>query len=292
MAHLPSPSSLRHKQNIRIFAISVLESKNERLAKLSKERREQLADQLEPLKIKYEMFPGVDGYGLTKEEEKLRQEGDRSRKKFLKETMTCPEFACALSHIRVYEKIIRENIEEALILEDDCTFREDFFSILFQRHLWAPKNWQFLHFQFHENDPVSHIKLYYVDASKKYRCMAYPSFFYYAGTYTIRLSTAKTLVNMSYPVRWTSDQLFSRFGKHRPYVYGVDKPLVYNPMMPQKSTLATAKPAALYPRHFIRALRWMLRPRTRLHYCILFIYYTFYKIYWKIFPPKSIALDK
>ena len=30
------------------------------------------------------------------------------------------EIACAMSHIKVYEKMIAENIEHALILEDDA----------------------------------------------------------------------------------------------------------------------------------------------------------------------------
>jgi len=55
--------------------------------------------------------------------------------------LTPSEIGCALSHISVYEKMIRDNIEIAIIFEDDITIEKDFFNIL-ESIDKLPKDWE------------------------------------------------------------------------------------------------------------------------------------------------------
>ncbi|MDR0867030.1 MAG: glycosyltransferase family 25 protein [Planctomycetota bacterium] len=63
-----------------------------------------------------EIFPAADGAALTAEEIAATVE-PRAR-----ELLTAGEIGCALSHWRLYQKIVAEKIPAALILEDDAKF--------------------------------------------------------------------------------------------------------------------------------------------------------------------------
>ncbi|GHS94522.1 hypothetical protein FACS1894139_02040 [Planctomycetales bacterium] len=63
-----------------------------------------------------EIFPAVDGAALTAEEIAATVE-PRAQK-----LLTVGEIGCALSHWRLYQKIVAEKIPAALILEDDAKF--------------------------------------------------------------------------------------------------------------------------------------------------------------------------
>lgn len=48
----------------------------------------------------------------------------------MQDPLTYAEIGCALSHLKVYEEIVRRNLEYALILEDDIAFEKDFSLVL------------------------------------------------------------------------------------------------------------------------------------------------------------------
>jgi len=52
------------------------------------------------------------------------------RLSFYGKDLTGPEFGCYLSHKKVYQKIIREKIPYALVLEDDAILEDNFFFVL------------------------------------------------------------------------------------------------------------------------------------------------------------------
>lgn len=89
--------------------------------KHSLERRAKMEAQLIKLNIAHEFIEAVDGREMT----------DAERKNVTREVNYAflpGEVGCALSHQAIYKKIIAENIEAALILEDDvvlsCDLRE------------------------------------------------------------------------------------------------------------------------------------------------------------------------
>jgi glycosyl transferase family 25 len=64
--------------------------------------------------VDYEFFYGA--YGRDIDVEYYRSKGSR---------LTRGQLGCALSHYRIYEKIVEENLQNVLILEDDCGFHEN-----------------------------------------------------------------------------------------------------------------------------------------------------------------------
>ena len=72
-----------------------------------------------PLKEDLEIIYGFDGKNTTNE---LEKEIDMYKTFKIKPG----EKGCFISHLRIYEKIINENIDYALIIEDDAIFCENF----------------------------------------------------------------------------------------------------------------------------------------------------------------------
>ena len=96
------------KQSIQIFVISLARAPD---------RRDSISNHLRELGLEYEIIEAVDGAQLS-ESECLN---------FLANGVTYIHgvIGCYLSHIRIYERIIRENIDIALILEDDARLNPD-----------------------------------------------------------------------------------------------------------------------------------------------------------------------
>lgn len=83
------------------------------------ERLKVLGARLEALGMRYERFPAVEGATFSQEE--LREAYDAKWAMRLNGRALLPgEIGCALSHLGVYRKIVRERIPHALILEDDA----------------------------------------------------------------------------------------------------------------------------------------------------------------------------
>ena len=82
------------------------------------ERLEYMDRQLKALGIPYERFPGVFGKGLGKAE--LKKCFSSFRSVCVEGRRMVPgEIGCALSHIGVYKRILKDNLPYALVLEDD-----------------------------------------------------------------------------------------------------------------------------------------------------------------------------
>ena len=64
--------------------------------------------------INYEFFYGA--YGRDIDVQYYRSKGSR---------LTRGQMGCALSHYQVYQKIVDENLQNVLILEDDCAFNQN-----------------------------------------------------------------------------------------------------------------------------------------------------------------------
>lgn len=82
------------------------------------ERREVISHSLCTLGLAFEFVDAVDGrHGLDPQyEDQVDRIAARRRGRILSDA----EFACALSHINVYRRIVSENVAYALILEDDA----------------------------------------------------------------------------------------------------------------------------------------------------------------------------
>ncbi len=93
---------------IPVFVISLVDSKD---------RRDTISRCLKGLDIPFKFIDAIDGrQGL---DPKLEKDIDRKRANFGRGLIDT-EFACALSHVKIYKHIIQEGIDYALVLEDDA----------------------------------------------------------------------------------------------------------------------------------------------------------------------------
>lgn len=91
-------------------------------------RRESISRQLETLCIPYTIITAVDGRALSNEEIVSNYDEGAAIKKQRK--LTRAEIATSLSHISVYQTIVREKLPYALVLEDDALLGKNVSEIL------------------------------------------------------------------------------------------------------------------------------------------------------------------
>ena len=111
------------------------------LAHASK-RRQFIHEQMTKLKIDYAFFDAVDGEKLSRayvSKFKIK-EGEQC----LERSLSKGELGCTFSHLQVYEKILAENIERLVVLEDDVIINDDFAMVLNNLNP-APSEWDIVH---------------------------------------------------------------------------------------------------------------------------------------------------
>ncbi|KGA60058.1 glycosyltransferase 25 family protein [Proteus vulgaris] len=84
-----------------------------------KERKESIQHQADKLGLNVEFIEAVNGKDLSEDEINILS------KDFHQHGMTHGVLGCSLSHIKIYEKMIKDNIDIALILEDDALLNEN-----------------------------------------------------------------------------------------------------------------------------------------------------------------------
>ena len=92
--------------------------------KSSADRREVMAERLKPLQIEYSFFEAVNGHAL--DIETLPSYEKTRRRLFFGRDLKKGEIGCLLSHRAVYQHIVDNNIDTAVILEDDVFPTPDF----------------------------------------------------------------------------------------------------------------------------------------------------------------------
>ena len=108
----------------------------------STERRAYITAHLEALGLPFEIAPAVDGRELTPEE--LAEVYDPVQAiAAIGREMSPSEIGCALSHLRLYQRMATENIDTALIIEDDASIHADLPGLL-ARRAGFPADWELL----------------------------------------------------------------------------------------------------------------------------------------------------
>jgi glycosyl transferase family 25 len=94
----------------------------------SLDRRARMAEQLNALNLAHQFFPAVNGYALDLA--KHPAYAGTLRKLCFGRDFTPGYFGCLLSHRAVYQHMVDQDIEEALILEDDAILNPDLPQVL------------------------------------------------------------------------------------------------------------------------------------------------------------------
>lgn len=145
----------------------------------------------------------VDG-NTDELEEKL---GNRKINKKFMSFCRRGQIACLLSHIEVWKKIIQNNVEKMLVLEDDAVLTDDFIGNFRLMYDELPKNWDFVYLYIHPDCKRN------VDDKYKYINIGFKTY----GTvgYLITNNTAKELINLfENNITTTVDDSISWFLNH------------------------------------------------------------------------------
>ncbi|PIT93325.1 MAG: hypothetical protein COU06_00405 [Candidatus Harrisonbacteria bacterium CG10_big_fil_rev_8_21_14_0_10_38_8] len=129
-----------------------------------KERMRFMDKQLTTLGIKYERIPGVYGktYTPTIQEYNIRLVKEKNLR-----LLPPGDLGCALSHQQAYKKLLREELEYVLILEDDVELPSNFKDII-EKVTKNNKNWEYLLFDY----PVvglKYLKIWYRSIKDNYK---------------------------------------------------------------------------------------------------------------------------
>ena len=94
------------------------------------EKREKITKLCDSLGIDYEVIKAIYGKALSEEEIKANTYPKEEQLKRFKRELSLGEIGCAMSHRYCYQRIIDDNLEEAIILEDDAVFNEELLEFL------------------------------------------------------------------------------------------------------------------------------------------------------------------
>jgi len=115
------------------FFVINLDSKPDRLEDVSK--------QLHQYGIEFERFSAVMGSELDQSTIEEFYDAKGNAKKYYKE-MSVGEIGCYLSHIQLWKRIIEENLDFAVILEDDLTVKPEIANLI--DALTQIQNWDYI----------------------------------------------------------------------------------------------------------------------------------------------------
>ena len=208
---------------MRIFIISLKGSS----------RRLKITTDLEAEHLPFEFFDAVDARTGVPPKYESRINRKAAARSFAR-PLSKEEFGVALSHALLYEKIVRENISDAIILEDDAILTADFFKLVKSSALEK------------SNIDMAFLYHYYCFArKKKYTLKDFiyrkPLFMPFGAVgYYINDAVACTLKKHTQIIRWTADFPVALHCYHK--VVAFQPRLVKHPAPLQKQTTIKTRP--------------------------------------------------
>ncbi|MDU4895525.1 MAG: glycosyltransferase family 25 protein [Haemophilus parainfluenzae] len=193
-------------------------------------RRENIAKRLSGLGLDFSFFDATDGKKLSASVLESVDYDFYPKHYLSPKPLTLGEIGCAMSHINVYEYIIENNIESAIVLEDDAIVSHYFEEIVQDALNKVGKKYDLIF--------LDHGKAKSYLCKKKlyegYRLVHYKSpsknskrFITCTAAYLITQLGASKLLNYAYPVRMPSDYLTGLIQKNKMNAYGIEPPCVF-----------------------------------------------------------------
>lgn len=139
------------------------------------------------------------------------------------------EIGCAISHIRLYEQMVEQGLEGAIILEDDAQPAEGFTQTLREMLSALPKRAEitFLHHGKAKSWPIKRglpnghkLVRYRYPSAKSRRCIIS------SRGYWLSQAGAQKLLKLAYPIRMPSDFLTGYIQRSHIHAYGVEPNLL------------------------------------------------------------------
>lgn len=184
--------------------------------------------------VDYEFFDAVNGRALTEEQSSLFADDDivtiemaGGRKLLVEDKLSPSEKGCALSHLKLYQKILDDGVQRAVVLEDDLDLHQDVYDAL-NKIDCIKEPWDIINFS-------SHIGLKSLPFAKKYYADKEKGFYFQrlgmrnntldaifnrrrvlicAALYVVTPNACRRLIELGYPVRLVADYLTGLVGYH------------------------------------------------------------------------------
>ena len=193
-------------------------------------RRSIIKNRLSKLGLQFEFFDAIYGKDLSKEQLSQIDFQFYPQNFSGKKPLTLGEIGCAMSHIMLYEHIVKNNIREAIILEDDAIVSLYFEEIVTAalNKVSSKKEILFLDhgkakvYPFMKRLPERYRLAKYRSPSKKSK----RSIIRTTG-YLITYEGAKKLLSYAYPIRMPSDFLTGLLQLTNINAYGIEPACVF-----------------------------------------------------------------
>lgn len=165
--------------------------------KRDKEKKEHMEELCVKHSLKCEFIEAVYGRDLQANEVDKVYNSKASIKEINRE-LTRGELGCALSHLSIYKKMIDNEIENAIVFEDDI-YLDDDFSIVVDSIQSFPENWELILLGYYSNvttesETVSSYR-YKKQITKRHQTVRLVQQAYGTHGYIINLKGAKKLIN-------------------------------------------------------------------------------------------------
>lgn len=200
----------------------------------SRDRRAHMDQRLKGRHLDYHFFEAVDGHNLTPDEQALYDK--QAALAWMRRPLLKEEIGCAISHLRVYEWMLQQRMDRLLVMEDDITFKEDFFTALRKWDAWVPRDWDMINFATTANHPFSFLdyfahrtgpKLHPLPILPAYTLTYCINAHRGAYCYVLTRAAAERLLSIAYPVRMVADWLTGKVAWHRLKTYTTLPPLTW-----------------------------------------------------------------
>lgn len=186
----------------------------------SVERRQYITSHLLSIGIKPTLVTAVDGKQLSGPE--LAAQGkydDAVSRRSFDRSLSLAEIGCGLSHISIYESMVRNQTPVALVMEDDAQFAPDARERIEAALRAAPPDWGVIQLRFDCRDfePAGPglVRFRFTDRLPVA-----------ATAYLISLRAARVLAEHALPVRYPADSLLGRINQWNLQAHGTWPELV------------------------------------------------------------------
>jgi glycosyl transferase family 25 len=196
-------------QSIKIFIINL---KNEF------DRRKHIVNELRKLNLKFEIYLAKKGRELSKKEISLYSKKESFKNE--NRDLSIDEISCALSHIKIYKKIVKYKYKLSLVLEDDVVIHRNLLNIFKNLHKF-PQNWELINFYTDAKKKITGPRIY-----KKYKTVQFKERANRACAYLIKMKTAEKLLRHSLPIRFPADGLTGRNDLTKIISYGLEPKVI------------------------------------------------------------------
>ena len=161
-----------------------------------------MKEQLDKFCLTFEIIPAVDGRNLSDSD--LRKYSKKDALRCIGRELSPGEIACALSHADMWRRIVDQNLDEVLILEDDVLIGEMLLRILHCRNR-LPEDWELINFMTDARQVPFGSPVYDI-----YRACHFRHYANRTAALLINRKGAQKLLARVYPIRRAADGLTGR----------------------------------------------------------------------------------